>query len=119
MNVVFADYFAQEGDIRTNYFECAAWYEDIALTPGEYPIEGTLQKDGSIKYLTGVSIGKVYDKEKNKGKATQWRSSLDCNFLARRLLAGEEDRIKLRPGFEARAKTLGKGYMAYGIYKKE
>jgi hypothetical protein len=103
---------------------------------------GKLKKDGSIEYRAGYRvagtivsdyfqslwcgnrIGSAYDTEQNKGKPAEWRAGLDCNFLARRLLSGEESKIKLRPEFEARAHTFtseydGKEYTTYGIYKKE
>lgn len=149
MKIVFADYVAQEGDTGTNSFECAAWSEEIALTPGEHPIEGEVECGsapwgaGYLKYLVGVHIPgsivsdyfeslwcgmpvgkKRYDRDQNNGKPATYRFTTDLHFVARNIMEGKETNIKLRPGFEARAVTFmsdydGKEHTYHGIFKKD
>jgi len=66
-------------------YECAAWWRDIRVEPGEYPVEaqiehgrvkhflarlqGTIVADNFQSLYCGVAIGKSYDEKQNEGKA--------------------------------------------------
>lgn len=71
--------------VFTNGFECAAWYEDIIVQPGRYPLytdrieggkvsmcyaslPGTIKSDNFQSLYFGSPIGKCYDEKQNEGK---------------------------------------------------
>jgi hypothetical protein len=138
--VIFADYIVQEGEIQHNGFECAAWDEEIALTPGEYPISAELDAQGEVKdsvhfsvpgtiksdwfqsLSCGMPIGRAYDPKQNTGKSKNWRGHFYAHAVASRILDGTETHIRLRPGFEARRVDFdwcGEAHHTYAITRVE
>ena len=135
---IFADYIVTPGMTGTNHFETAAWFETVALSPGEYPIEGdfgvdgeladgtgfkipgTIVKDSFQSLFCGNAVGEAYDREQNVGKSAVWRGYMNGYVLARKLLRGEQSNICLRPGYEARETHFeydGETHASYGIFK--
>ena len=83
----------KEGETVTRHFECAAWYEEILLTPGRYDVTtdgnhvfytapGTIVKDNFQSYFGGVPMGNYYDPDKNHGKPTTYTAIIDNYCVA-------------------------------------
>lgn len=134
----FADYIARENEIQHNGFECAAWDEEILLTPGEYSISAELDASGEVKdsvffsvagtiksdyfqaLWCGQRIGDAYDPKQNAGKSKDWRGHFYAHAVASRILDGTETHIRLRHGFEARRVDFeydGRQCHTYGIFR--
>ena len=80
----------KETVFRNCGFECAAWYEDIKVQPGKYPVyldryevlkngkvhglfayihfPGIIESDNFQSLFCGMPIGNAYDPTKNAGK---------------------------------------------------
>lgn len=116
--ITFADYIADGSEVKTNYYETAAWYKTIRLDKGEHPISAEFRNENEIVDLVwfsipgivvedyfqslwcGVPIGGRYDLNKNKGKQATWRSSFYCHALAKNLIEGVPTKFVLRPEFK-------------------
>jgi len=106
-------------------YECAAWYENVLIKAGKYPIYRTSSPrhsedyDGYIHYsgeivsdyfgtlFCGSPIG-TYDARKNAGKQTSFSSFIYDFMLARCILdnggyvyGNTNERFELLPGYEA------------------
>lgn len=114
-------------------YECAAWYEQIELTPGRYPImadsnetylDGSLQShdvyitvDGTVvsddfgtRYF-GMPIGE-YDHTKNKGKPSRYDKG-GYTFMVAERAYGNPD-YEIFPEYEIREKQYySDWYMEY------
>lgn len=78
-----------EDCVRRETYECAAWFTDHILTPGEYPVTvqflgsvphhavarvpSVVQKDYFQALYCGMPVGKPYDYLQNAGKPSTWR----------------------------------------------
>lgn len=114
-------------------YECAAWYEQIELTPGRYPImadsnetyrDGSLQShdvyiivDGTVvsddfgtRYF-GMPIGE-YDHTKNKGKPSRYDKGGYTFMVAERAYGNPN--YEIFPEYEIREKQYySDWYMEY------
>ena len=141
--VHFADYVVSPGEVRDNAYECAAWYQSVALEPGEHPVygqfrggeredeledlvsfmvPGTITEDYFQSLWCGNQIGADYDRKKNAGKPAIWRSGTYLHSIAKLLIEGKPCQFRLRPGFEARTirfKSVfdGQQIQTYGIFR--
>ena len=133
--------------VCNNSFECAAWYENIAIKAGRYPLKvldahidddgrvrghigfayylipGTIVSDNFQSLFCGMPIGKSYDGKQNAGKPTIYHSGTYMYNVAESIV---EDRgeYELLPEFEARAIDFiscidGEKCRTHGIFKKE
>ena len=125
-------YNLKEDKIFRNTYECAAWYEDVLVKAGKYPIfvydlrvlkhdnlkfnnriegyiDGTYTTmDGTVVYdefgarFFGVPIGD-YDNTKNAGKHSNYRMMTYIYNVADSILNDPESPFELFPEYEARA----------------
>ena len=76
---VIGTYVLETVEVFQELFECAAWYRNIEVQPGEYPIttdgywifvklDGVIVSDNFQSLFAGMPIGDAYDREQNKGK---------------------------------------------------
>lgn len=106
--------------MHNNSFECAAWYENILVRKGKYPIVSDGRGDFYIHYdgeivsdyfgslFCGVPIG-TYDCEKNRGKKATYTAHLYGFMIARCILENEghcfggsaDETFVLEDGYEA------------------
>ena len=118
-----------------NGFECAAWYEEILVKKGKYPIiaynerrwDGYIQYDGEIvsdyfgSLFCGVPIG-TYDCKKNAGKKTYYHPHIYGFMLAKCILENDghnfggtyKQSYELAEGFKA----VWEEYEWDGVIKK-
>ena len=47
-----------EGQTTTKHYECAAWYKNLALTPGTYDVFGLYEKHGPYSGVKSEYVGK-------------------------------------------------------------
>lgn len=109
-----------------NGYECAAWYEQIAVPAGRYPVvvydyrlsnrgeveghvnscvicmEGTIVSDYFGSLFCGMSIGKVYDTKQNAGKSTHYCERPYLFQMVDSLLHEEDTPFELLPEWEVR-----------------
>lgn len=52
-----------EGVTKTRLYECAAWFDEIAIPPGEYPLTGWVDENGELsdRDPQGYSVGLRYE----------------------------------------------------------
>lgn len=125
-------------------YECAAWYENILVKAGRYPIEapkyreredgrieahvssasipldGTITSDYFGTLYFGMPVG-IYDEEKNKGKKSTYHMRPYLHSLAKHILSGC-DEYELLPEYEAREIKFdwdGEEHTTYGIFRRE
>lgn len=118
-------YTLKKDEVFTNSFETAAWYEDVLVPAGKYPIyaydvhyiydgrmtshidgayvcmEGTITSDYFGALFCGVPIS-GYDHEKNKGKSAKTSFFTYLSGVAEAVISGD-DRYELLPEFIAKA----------------
>ena len=130
-------------------YECAAWYRNIAIKAGRYPVivydlweiktdngikidghvssvrvlfEGTIITDNFGSYFCGIPISD-YDEKQHAGEATSYSEQWYLFSVAEAVLHHEDTRFELFPEYEAKEYTFigsdGIQYIGHGIYKKE
>lgn len=129
--------------VYRNDFEFAAWYEEVEVKAGRYPIEvydyredsnheveghirsayvtmpGTIVSDYFAGHYCGVPIS-GYDTGKNAGKESSHTMQTYLYDLASSVLDGT-DFIELLPEYEAREIKFtydGKEHVTHGIFRK-
>lgn len=123
-------------------FSFAAWWEDVELKPGRYPVDvpdlkiwdskelfaqgvyvnipGTTVEDYFAAHYFGMPVSD-YDTKKNAGKDSSYRVFEYLYMVAEEILSGDSP-FELLPEYEARAVTRvfdNDEYLSYGIYRKE
>ena len=112
-----------------NSYECAAWYENIAVKAGKYPVtvydyrvrddgkiqghvsgvyvtfEGTVVNDYFGSLYCGVPIG-TYDCEKNKGKKSRYTMHSYFYSVADSILNNPDTPYELFPEYVAEPYTF-------------
>lgn len=126
---------------RDNSYQCAAWYQDINVPAGQYPVysygycydnklddlsivcklDGIVTQSDFSSHFGGVRYGNKVDEE--KGKKSTYILSPYAHALARWILKGDSN-YELLPEFEAReirftSSIDGEEHTTYGIFKKE
>ena len=118
----------EDTEMENRGFECAAWYERIAVKAGKYPImssgyayherdrrylpeladrsisieiPGTVVSDDFGARFCGVPVG-GYDSAKNAGNPSRIFLSPYAHALAWDILKGRAKNVELLPRFEAR-----------------
>lgn len=121
----------KEDKVFTNYFECAAWYENVLVKAGRYPVvvsdyreresvegngrikidgyihsvyvslPGTITSDDFTSLFCGVPISD-YDTTKNKGKEGRHVLGAYMYNVAESILKNPETEWELFPEYEAR-----------------
>lgn len=143
MDVNIATYHLKEDKVFRNLFECAAWYEDVLVKAGDYPMtvhqysvgqdgqvgghcmamyaimQGEIVKDEFGAIVGGIHIGK-YDNYQNRGKPSYHYLLCYMHSVAKSIL--DNDGIyELDEGYEAREIQFvdfeGKPKTTYGIFK--
>lgn len=144
MNICIGTYHLKEDKVFRNEYECAAWYEDVLVKAGFYPVEVYdyyVESDGEISghcrgvyvdmpgtvvsdYFGGEYCGTLigeYDSFKHAGN--QYRHSMFSYmvFVAKSIIDGDSA-YKLDKGFEARhvkfVNYKGEEVTTYGIFEK-
>lgn len=114
-------YHLKEDTVFTNYFECAAWHENVLVKAGRYPIEvhnyhvysdkevtgdiyipmeGIIKDDYFGALFCGMPIGH-YDSDQNVGKEGYHHSRPYLFDIAKSIAEGD-DTYELFPEYEAR-----------------
>ena len=112
-------------EVFTNHYETAAWYEDVLVPAGKYPIhaydvryiadgwmashcnsayismKGTIVSDCFVSLFCGVPIS-GYDGEKNKGNPANTSEMVGLDTIAKAVLTNDP-RYELLPEFIAKA----------------
>ena len=133
----------------TNLYECAAWYENVMVKAGRYPVvvhdyrirdvddgkevdgfigsaytslPGIITSDYFGSLFCGVPVG-TYDGSQNAGKKSQYTMHSYLYSIAHSVLDGE-DKWELLPEYEAREINFiscidGKECTTHGIFLKE
>lgn len=123
-------------------FSFAAWWEDIEVKAGKYPVyaydmkvgndgrvtsnqvyasmDGTIVADYFASHYYGMPISD-YDTKKNAGEPSQYSVSTDTNAMAERIMQGD-GKWELLPEFELRKYEYLSWYdnkvkTAHGIFK--
>ena len=102
----------KEGETVTRHFECAAWYEEILLTPGRYDVTtdgnyvfytvpGTILEDNFQSYFGGVAFGKGYDTDQTHGNPPTYTAVIDNYCVASAIFEGRGN-IELLPEYSAK-----------------
>lgn len=124
-------YNLKEDKMFTNTFECAAWYENVMVKAGRYPVEvydyriqkhdnpkynnevkghidgvyvhmdGTIVSDEFGARFFGVPVGN-YDNYKNAGQKAQHSMMCYMHEVARSILEDTDSPWDLFPEYEAR-----------------
>lgn len=136
-------YILSEKKVFTNQFETAAWYEDVEVEPGKYPMymydfrvmpDGYLLGDvsahlpGIVKtdyfgaLFCGVPIS-GYDEKQHTGKEA-WAHLHWYGYRVADLVSAGDPRFELLPEYEARQDGEyeafdGSTRKMYGLYCKE
>ena len=147
--ILIGYYTVPEDTTRINNgFECAAWYEEIAIKAGKYPImssgyayherdrrylpeladrsisieiPGTVVSDDFGARFCGVPVG-GYDSKQNAGKPSRIILSPYAHALAWDVLKGRTKNVELLPRFEARRIEFehnGETHETAGIFDTE
>lgn len=137
-------YTVKESEIKHRAdWECAAWWEDIEIKPGKYPIyaygseydsgwlngsayitiKGTTVADYFGTLYCGMPIG-TYDSKKNAGKASEYHIHEYLYSIADAIMHGGDDRYEILPEFEIREKSFksildDRMITSADIYRKE
>lgn len=138
-------YNLKEDKVFYNTFECAAWYEEVMVPAGKYPIDVIdykVEKDGKIygyidsAYVTmegtilsdefgsrfcGVPVG-TYDNKKNAGKKSSHTMHVYLYSLAKHILDVDNE-WELLPEYEAREINFvssfdGREITTHGVFKR-
>jgi hypothetical protein len=125
----------EKEQVFTNTFETAAWYEDIIIPAGKYPIfaekfrynevtkkiepiidgwityhlDGTIKSDNFQSLFCGVPFGVCYDGAKNKGKPATYHAQTYPHIIAESILSNSGN-FELLPEFEAIEYTFNSPY---------
>lgn len=124
-------YTLKEDEVFRNTYECAAWYEDVLVKAGKYPVyvydlrihqsdnpkynrkidghvgsasvymEGVVVSDEFGSLFCGVPISN-YDNKKNAGKPSACSMRPYLYDVARSILCDAESPFELFPEYEAR-----------------
>lgn len=116
-------------------YECAAWWRETVVSPGEYPIVAEVQGgqvvDHSVSIMyRGVEGRSCFDtlwcgnlvkdnRDKDVGRPSEHRESCYAHALAKAILEGTRLDVVL-DGFEAREVPFeydGKALTTWGIFK--
>lgn len=144
MNVCIGTYQLKEDKVFRNEYECAAWYEDVLVKAGTYPVEvydyyvendgeigghcrgvyvdmpGTVVSDYFGGEYCGTPIGE-YDSLKHAGNPSRHSLFSYMVFVAKSIIDGDSA-YKLDKGFEARPIKFvnyeGKEVTTYGIFQR-
>ncbi len=127
---------------RDRNFSCAAWWEDIEVKAGKYPVcaydmqvdndgrvisndvsvsmDGTIVADYSAGHFCGMPISD-YDTKKNAGEPSSYYMSTSLPALVDNIIQGD-GKWELLPEFEPRKYEYINWYddkveTAYGIFK--
>ena len=127
-------------------YECAAWYENVEVKAGKYPVfvydYRVLDKDGEIgghvnsayvsmpgtivsDYFGTLFCGNPisdYDEKKNAGKSSEYKTSSYLFMIADSILNKPDCPWELLPEYEAREIKFeydGKPFTSHGIFVKE
>lgn len=141
-------YNLPEKEVFTNHFETAAWYENVEVEAGRYPVymyDLKVEEDGRLSGPCGDTVyvslpGKVtddyfgglwcgvpfgsYDEHKHTGNEAHHTLNPYDYMVAERIANGNS-RYELFPEYEVRVLKEwvddwdGKPRKLYGIYKKE
>lgn len=138
-----------EDKVFQNTYECAAWYENVLVPKGDYPLmvydyceekrkdgstelgyrcyyhvpmDGTITGDYFGSLFCGVPIG-TYDGSQNVGKASSHSMFCRDYIIAEEVLNGS-DKWTLFPEYEAReirfiSSLDGRELVTHGIFVKE
>ena len=138
----------KEDKVFTNTYETAAWYENVLVPKGDYPLmvydycttktdhgtelghhcyyhvpmDGTITSDYFGTLFFGVPVG-TYDGEKNKGKKSSHSMFCRDYIIAEEILDGSEE-WELFPEYEAREIRFISSFdnrecVTHGIFLKE
>ena len=129
-------YVVKKRTVFQNQFETAAWYENIAVEPGKYPLyaerfryneaerkednvidgfilfqlPGVIESDNFQTLFHGCPVGSCYDTSKNAGKPGQYLGQTYPFLVAGEIIInpdGDENRkYELFPEYEAITKTF-------------
>lgn len=137
-------YILKEDRVFRNDYECAAWYEDVLVKAGRYPVEvydlrfyddgridhscggayvsmdGEIVSDYFATMYCGVPVGKPYDTTKNKGKRSEHHGYWYLYDIAHKILDGDTE-FELLPEYEPREihfEYNGEEHVTHGIFKK-
>lgn len=144
MNICIGTYQLKEDKVFQNHYENAAWYEDVLVKAGAYPVEvydycvmddgeisghcrgvyvdmpGTVVSDYFGSDHFGTPIGD-YDTFQNAGNSSRHSLFSYMVFVAKSIIDGDSA-YKLDKGFEARPIQFknykGEEVTTYGIFKR-
>lgn len=136
-------YHLKEDKVFRNTFECAAWYEDVLVKAGDYPIAvynyriyddgringhcmavyvempGVVVEDEFGARIGGMPIGE-YDNHQNTGKPSSHSLFAYMHSVAKDILDGD-GAYELDAGYEARQVKFtnyrGEKVTTYGIFE--
>lgn len=140
-------YHLKEDKVFRNTFECAAWYEDVLVKAGDYPIyvldcktledgeirsypvdgayvemEGAVKSDYFGGQFCGKPIGGDYDSTQNAGKSSNHSLFSYLVFVAYSILHEADSPWELSEQYEAReipfTDIKGQPKTTYGIFSK-
>lgn len=122
-------YVLTESKVFTKYFECAAWYENIKVNPGKYPIyvdnykvlkdgeiygsfvyaslPGIIESDNFQSLFCGMPIGNTYDSTKNAGKEAVYNLQTYVYEIARSAHYGK---VELFPEYTVKDTSFKSDY---------
>ena len=129
-------YIVPKETIYTNFFETAAWYENILIQPGKYPLyaekfrfnerehkeeniidgwimfslPGVIQSDNFQSLFFGCPVGQDYDTTKNKGKPGEYHGQTYPYTVAENILYSAIPRYELFPEYQAIEKQFTSTY---------
>jgi len=100
---------AQDVVLHFQGYETAAWWEDVNVAAGSYPVQGEVDAQGKVKDLVffglpgtvvadyfrslwgGMPMGQDYDRTQNAGKPSSYRGSLYLHASHGLLNGGGQD----------------------------
>jgi hypothetical protein len=130
-------YHVKDGETRTKNFEVAAWYQELKVIPGDYPVHAMFEDgkalDTSVTWqIPGTITSSCFDslyggfpvtgnRNRDVGQHTTYSSFTYAHALAKAILEKKEDLpFTLLPGFEAREIPFtydDKACVTYGIFE--
>jgi len=133
-------YHVKGGETRTKSYEVAAWYQELKVEPGDYPVYATFEDgkggealDTSVTWqIPGKVISSCFDslfggvpvtsnRNRGVGQHTTYSSFTYAHALAKAILEKKEGLpFTLLPGFEAREIPFtydDKACVTYGIFE--
>ena len=135
-------YVLKEEEVFTKYFECAAWYENIKVNPGKYPLyldnykvlkngevygsfafaslPGKIESDNFQSLFCGMPIGKTYDSTQNAGKEAIYNLQTYDYEIAKYAIKGK---VELFPEYTVKDTSFKSDYdghliESYSIFLK-